>query len=88
MFTRIPFGPASAPEVFHGSMSRMLEKCMNVECSMDDNLIHAETSAELESIPAQVIEAIKDSSLKLNKKKYMFNVQEITLFGTFSPRRD
>ncbi|XP_055590558.1 uncharacterized protein K02A2.6-like [Uranotaenia lowii] len=55
---RLPFGLASAPEVFQKVMQDILERIDGVECSMDDVLIHAENESHLESITKEVISRI------------------------------
>lgn len=54
-FTRLPFGLSSSPEVFAQILTNLLDKFENVECSMDDILIHAETKLKLEQITKQVL---------------------------------
>lgn len=78
---RMPFGLASAPEVFQQVMTTLLAEFKNVEVSMDDVLIHAENKLELEKITNQVLEKFRRSGLKLNKDKCKFNVQEVKFLG-------
>lgn len=78
---RMPFGLASAPEVFQQVMSTLLAEFKNVEVSMDDVLIHAKTRSELEMTTENVLQKFKTSGLKLNKEKCKFNVQEVKFLG-------
>lgn len=78
---RMPFGLASAPEVFQQIMTTLLAKFKNVEVSMDDVLIHAQTKEELEQITERVLEKFRKSGLKLNKEKCVFNTQEVKFLG-------
>lgn len=78
---RLPFGLASAPEVFQQIMSSLLTGINNVEVSMDDILIHHPTKAGLEATTNEVIKTLKDAGLKLNPDKCVFNTQEIKFLG-------
>ncbi|XP_049870365.1 uncharacterized protein LOC126369844 [Pectinophora gossypiella] len=78
---RMPFGLASAPEVFQQVMSSLLAEIENVEVSMDDILIHAATKEDLERKTEKVLKKFKDSGLKLNKEKCFYNKQEIKFLG-------
>ncbi|XP_055585053.1 uncharacterized protein K02A2.6-like [Uranotaenia lowii] len=78
---RLPFGLASAPEVFQKVMQDILEGIDGVECSMDDVLIHAENESHLESITKEVISRIIVSGLKLNKEKCIFNKPKVKFLG-------
>lgn len=78
---RLPFGLASAPEVFQQIMSQTLEDIANVECSMDDILIHAANLEELREITKKVMTALADKGLKLNKLKCLFESQRIPFLG-------
>lgn len=80
-FMRLPFGLASAPEVFQNMMSEILDGCDNTECSMDDVLIHAETLEELKKFTKIVMNRIAEAGLKLNKEKCIFNVPQIKFLG-------
>lgn len=46
-FKRLPFGLASAPEIFQPIMCNLFKNIKNVEISMDDIFIHAKTKEEL-----------------------------------------
>lgn len=78
---RLPFGLASAPEVFQNLMSSLLEGIDGVESSMDDILIHAATEEKLNEITKLVLKRIEDSGLKLNKDKCIFNQPTVKFLG-------
>ncbi|XP_059046435.1 uncharacterized protein K02A2.6-like [Achroia grisella] len=78
---RMPFGLASAPEVFQQVMNHLLTGISNVEVSMDDILLHADTKEKLEKITQKVLQKFRNSGLKLNKEKCIFNVQEVKFLG-------
>lgn len=78
---RMPFGLASAPEVFQQVMSSLTAGVKNTEVSMDDVLIHATTKEELEKLTEKVLNKFKKAGLKLNKEKCVFNTQEVKFLG-------
>lgn len=79
--TRLPFGLSSAPEVFQQAMNAIIKDLPNVECSMDDSLIHARTQEELEKHTQRVLKALKDAGLKLNKDKCVFKTNKVKFLG-------
>ncbi|XP_055710686.1 uncharacterized protein K02A2.6-like [Phlebotomus papatasi] len=78
---RMPFGLASAPEVYQCLMMQLLGDIPNVEVSMDDVLIHAATSEELQETTLKVIETLRSSGLKLNKEKCVFDKSSVKFLG-------
>ncbi|XP_017469225.1 PREDICTED: uncharacterized protein K02A2.6-like [Rhagoletis zephyria] len=78
---RMPFGLASAPEVFQQVMSSLIADVKNAEVSMDDVLLHATSKLELERITQEVLDKFKIAGLKLNKEKCVFNTQEVKFLG-------
>ncbi|XP_017487155.1 PREDICTED: uncharacterized protein LOC108375524 [Rhagoletis zephyria] len=77
----MPFGLASAPEVFQQVMSSLIADVKNAEVSMDDVLLHATSKLELERITQEVLDKFKIAGLKLNKEKCVFNTQEVKFLG-------
>lgn len=75
--TRLPFGLASAPEVFQEVMTSLLHDVPNPECSMDDILVHAETVKELRKVTSKVISVLEMARLKLNPEKCEFEKTSI-----------
>jgi len=80
-YLRLPFGLASAPEVFQQAINSLLEGLNGVECSMDDILIHASTKDILETRTKEVTERLKEAGLKLNQNKCIFAKQEVKFLG-------
>lgn len=80
-FQRLPFGLASAPEVFSEIMNRILDGIEHTEISMDDILVHASTKEELEKTTQLIIDRLQASNLKLNKEKCLFNQEKIKFLG-------
>lgn len=78
---RLPFGLSSAPEVFQQIMSSLFHNLSNVECSVDDIIIHAPTLEELEKRTKEVIMIIQEAGLKLNKDKCEFNKKSLKFLG-------
>lgn len=78
---RLPFGLASAPEVFQDLISMVLDGLENTECSMDDILIHADTQEQLAEITNKVIRRIDEVGLKLNQEKCQFNQESVKFLG-------
>lgn len=78
---RLPFGISSAPEVFSERMNELLQGIANVECAMDDILIHAETSEQLEEQTKKVLERFHHAGLTLNKSKCVFQSKEVKFLG-------
>ncbi|XP_061722995.1 uncharacterized protein K02A2.6-like [Cydia pomonella] len=78
---RMPFGLASAPEVFQQVMSSLLADLENTEVSMDDVLLHASSKDELEKTTQKVLEKLRNAGLKLNKEKCVFSTQEVKFLG-------
>lgn len=77
----LPFGLCSAPEIFQQIMSEMLCDFKNVEVSMDDILVHAETLQQLNNIQSKVLKKIENSGFTLNKDKCVFNVERLEFLG-------
>lgn len=78
---RMPFGLASAPEIFQHIMNGLLGNIPNVECSMDDILIHAETEEKCSEVTKRVLDIIGKAGLKLNKEKCLFNKKSLKFLG-------
>ncbi|XP_062542356.1 uncharacterized protein K02A2.6-like [Armigeres subalbatus] len=78
---RLPFGLASAPEVFQKVIHDTLEGIEGVEVSMDDILIHAESSEKLTKITEKVVKRLHSAGLKLNKDKCLFNQTSLKFLG-------
>lgn len=85
-FQRLPFGLASAPEVFSEILNSLLKNVENVEISMDDILIHSDTEEGLKDRTNQVVNVLRKAGLTLNKEKCVFRSQRIKFLGhIFTP---
>jgi RNase H-like domain found in reverse transcriptase/Reverse transcriptase (RNA-dependent DNA polymerase)/Integrase zinc binding domain len=80
-FLRLPFGVASAPEVFQQLMCNILRGCINTEPSMDDILIHANNQHDLERYTEAVLQRLNDVGLTLNREKCIFASEKLKFLG-------
>lgn len=78
---RLPYGIASAPELFQQIMSSLFQDLQNVEVSMDDILIHARTEPELQEHTRIVLQRIQKAGFKLNPQKCVFGATEVKFLG-------
>ena len=76
-FKRMPFGIKSASEVFQQSV----EGIHGVKNSQDDIIIWGESIDELDKRTNEVLSAIQDSGMKLNKNKCVFRGEQVTFLG-------
>lgn len=80
-FRRLPFGIASAPEVYHKTIHMIYEHLDGVDTSMDDIIVWGTTKAEHDMRLRKVLEATRKANLKLNKEKCQLGVKELTFVG-------
>lgn len=80
-FTRVPFGIATAPEVFQQVISQILEGLPNVVNSMDDILVHGKTSEELQKHTDAVLTVLREAGAKLNLQKCVFDQPTVKFLG-------
>jgi RNase H-like domain found in reverse transcriptase/Reverse transcriptase (RNA-dependent DNA polymerase)/Integrase zinc binding domain/Integrase core domain len=80
-YTRLVFGVNCAPEIFQREMERIMDGIPGLIIYIDDILVAAETSEELEEITKAVIQRMKENNLTINLEKCEFNKDEITFLG-------
>ncbi|CAI5671480.1 unnamed protein product [Oreochromis niloticus] len=80
-FRRLPFGIASAPEVYHKAIHMIYEHLEGVDASMDDIIVWGSTKAEHDMRLRNVFEATRKANLKLNKEKCQLGAKELTFVG-------
>ena len=80
-FLRLPFGIASAPEVYHKTIHMIYEHLEGVDTSMDDIIVWGSTKAEHDERLKQVLKATRTANLRLNKEKCQLGVKELTFVG-------
>jgi len=80
-YTRLPFGIASAPEVFQNVMSHLFQDIEGVEVIVDDLVVWGE-DVELHDVRLrQVLDRCRERNLKLNRGKCHFRVSEVRYVG-------
>ncbi|KAG8187022.1 hypothetical protein JTE90_019232 [Oedothorax gibbosus] len=62
-------------------MSELLKAFDNVECSMDDILIFANSKAELNEVVDKVMKRLFLAGLKLNKEKCVLSAEKVKFLG-------
>uniref|UniRef100_A0A8C4RHI8 Gypsy retrotransposon integrase-like protein 1 n=1 Tax=Erpetoichthys calabaricus TaxID=27687 RepID=A0A8C4RHI8_ERPCA len=80
-FLRLPFGIASAPEVYHKTIHMIFEHFDGVDTSMDDIIVWGSSKEEHDERLKKVLDATRTANLKLNKGKCLVGVQELTFLG-------
>ena len=80
-FIRMPFGIHSASEIFSKRISEIIEGLDGVAHIQDDIIIWAPDKETHDERLRNVLDQIKKSGLKLNKKNCVFNVNELKFCG-------
>lgn len=80
-FLRLPFGVASAPEVYHKTVHMIYEHMDGVDTSMDEIIVWGASKEEHDARLKKVLEATRSANLKLNREKCQFGVTELTFLG-------
>lgn len=78
-FKRLPFGIHSAGEVFQKKMSEIISDIEGAANDQGDIIVFGKDNEEHDKALKQVLDRVRDSGLKLNKKKCVFSVTETTL---------
>ena len=81
VMNRLPFGLNSSTEILQRRLTEMLEGIPGVIIDVDDILIHAKSLEEHDKRLDQVLSRIRESGLKLNKKKCKFRQSTIKYLG-------
>jgi hypothetical protein len=80
-FKRLPFGIHSAAEVFQKKISEIISDIEGAANDQDDIIVFGKDSEEHDKALKQVLDRVRESGLKLNKKKCTFRMTEITFLG-------
>ena len=80
-YTRLPFGIASAPEVFQNVMSHLFQDIEGVEVIVDDLVVWGEDVEQHDARLRQVLDRCRERNLKLNREKCHFRVSEVRYVG-------
>ena len=71
-YTSLPFGIATAPEVFQNIMSHLFQDIEGVEVIVDDLVVWGEHVEQHDARLRQVLDSSQECNLKLNKKIAVF----------------
>lgn len=80
-FLRLPFGIASAPEVFQKAMNEILDQAPGVRIYIDDILVWGSTREEHDSRLRTVLNLARKAGLTFNATKCRFGVTKIDFLG-------
>ncbi|CAM5118839.1 unnamed protein product [Natator depressus] len=74
----LPFGIASAPEVYHKTIQMIYEHINGVDTSVDTITTLGSTEEEHDHRFQEVLDATRAANLKLNREKCVLEVAELT----------
>lgn len=80
-YLRLPFGIASAPEVFQSTMSQIFEDLPGVRVYIDDVLVWGDTREEHDKSLRQALATAQAEGLTVNSNKCTFGQKEINFLG-------
>ena len=80
-YTRLPFGVASAPEIFQRIMVTILQGIPSVICYLDDILITGRNGAEHLRNLEEVLRHLQKHGVRLRKKKCHFLQESVEYLG-------
>lgn len=80
-FKRLPFGIASASEIFQREMSVLFRDQEGVEVFMDDILVHGKDENQHEERLQAALRILRDAGLKLNEGKCRLRQKRLTYLG-------
>ena len=80
-FNKLPFGVASAPELFQKRMSKLLSGLDGIVCQMDDVLIFGKTKEEHDIRLTKALNRIHSAGVTLNREKCLFGQDSIKFLG-------
>ena len=80
-FKRLPFGIHSAAEIFQKKVAEIIDGIGNAENDQDDIIVFGRDREQHDKALKEVLDKIRESGLKLNKKKCKIGVTETTFLG-------
>ena len=80
-YLRLPFGIASAPEVYHKIIHELFDDMPYVDTSMDDIIIWGPDTETHDNTVTAVLNKAREVNLKLNPEKCVFGMEELTFIG-------
>ena len=81
VFNKLPFGIASAPEIFQKRMNRILEGLDSVVCMMIDILVFGKDHDEHDNRLRKVLEQLESANVTLNTSKCEFGKDTVKFLG-------
>ena len=78
---RLPFGIATAPEIFQERMEDLLQGCDGTVCYMDDILVFGKTAEEHNENLKRVLKRLQERGLMLNEAKCKCNQSRVRYLG-------
>ena len=80
-FNKLPFGIASAPEVFQRRMSKILDGLEGILCHMDDVLVFGRDQEEHDKRLTATLERLQAAGVTLNRTKCEVNKDQVKFLG-------
>ena len=80
-FQRLPFGISSASEIFHRTVASFFDDLAGVKVFVDDIVVWGASREQHDARLHQVLQRVRSNNIKLNRKKCVFGVREITFLG-------
>ena len=80
-FKRLPYGINCAPEIFHAKIQQLFQSETGVKVFMDDIVVWGRTREEHDARLKRALATVRRSGLKLNEKRCVFGVTELTYLG-------
>ena len=81
IYTKLPFGLTSAPEIFCIEVDKILHNCRGVVIHTDDVLIMGNDLEEHDNNLNEVLNRIEEAGMTLNKDKCKFRKEEVEFLG-------
>ncbi|GBN62739.1 Uncharacterized protein K02A2.6, partial [Araneus ventricosus] len=80
-FNKMPFGIASAPEIFQKRNQKLFGDIEGVEIYFDDIIVAGNDEASHDAIMSKVLERAKSVNIKFNLDKLQYRVTEVKYVG-------
>ncbi|GBO34667.1 Transposon Tf2-6 polyprotein [Araneus ventricosus] len=80
-FNKMPFGVASAPEIFQKRNQNLFGDIEGVEIYFDDIIVAGNDEASHDAIMSKVLERARSANIKFNPDKLQYRVSEVQYVG-------